>query len=87
MDIDRSLGVIAALRSHKVEVSRDVRLVVYSNRGSGLFVGDEYARIEHDPFRDGREIARCIAEYLDAGTFGKYDNPPVFRHGRSFAFC
>ena len=79
-----SLGVVSALRRRRIEPPRDVRLVVYANRGSGLFVGDEYARIELDPFADGREIARCIAEYIDTGTFGHYGNPLVYRRGKSF---
>ena len=80
-----SLGVVSALRRRRIEPPRDVRLVVYSNRGSGLFVGDEYARIELDPFADGREIARCIAEFLETGVFGRYCNPLVYHRGRSFA--
>lgn len=79
-----SLGAIAALRKRRIETPRDVKLVVYANRGSGLFAGDEYARIENDSLKDGREIARCIAECLDTGTFGRYDNPLVYRRGRSF---
>lgn len=79
-----SLGVIAALRKRKIESPSGVKLVVYANRGSGLFSGDEYARIECDPSRDGREVARCISEYLDTGTFGHYDNPLGYRRGRSF---
>ena len=80
-----SLGVLSALRRRRIEPPRDVKLVVYANRGSGLFADDEYARIELDPFADGREIARCIAEYLDAGAFGRYDNPLVYRRGKSFS--
>ena len=80
-----SLGVISALRRHRIEAPHDVRLVVYANRGSGLFTGDDYARIELDPFADGREIARCIAAWLDTGSFGRYDNPLAYHRGRSFA--
>ena len=79
-----SLGVTAALRMRKIESPSGVKLVVYANRGSGLFASDEYARIESDPSKDGREIARCIAECLNTGTFGHYDNPLVYRRGRSF---
>ena len=79
-----SLGVVAALRKRGIESPGGVRLVVYANRGSGLFTGDEYARIELDPSKDGREIARCVAECLDTGAFGRYDNPLVYRRGRSF---
>lgn len=79
-----SLGVVSALRRRRIETPRDVRLVVYSNRGSGLFIGDEHARIELDPFADGREIARCIAECLDTGRFGLYVNPLVYHTGKSF---
>ena len=82
-----SLGVLSALRRRQIEPPRDVRLVVYANRGSGLFVGDGYARIELDPFADGREIARCIVAYMDTGTFGRYDNPLVYRRGKSFVAC
>ena len=82
-----SIGVIAALRKLRIEVPRDVKLVVYANRGSGLFAGDEYARIEQDSLKDGREIARCIADCLDSGAFGRYDNPLVYRRGRSFVTC
>lgn len=80
-----SLGVASALRRHRIETPRGVRFVVYANRGSGLFVGDDYARIELDPFADGREIARCIADWFETGSFGHYDNPLVFHRGRSFS--
>ena len=79
-----SLGVIAALRRRRIEPPRDVGLVVYANRGSGLFTGDEYARIEFDPFADGREIARCIAGYFESGSFARYDNPLAYLCGKSF---
>ena len=79
-----ALGVVSALRRRRIEPPRDVSLVVYANRGSGLFVGDEYARIELDPFADGREIARCIAECLETDSFGRYDNPLVYHRGKSF---
>ena len=79
-----SLGVISVLRRRQIDTPHDVKLVVYANHGSGLFVGDEYARIELDPFADGREIARCIADCLDTGTFGHYDNPLVYCRGKSF---
>ena len=81
-----SLGVIAALRRRRIEPPRDVGLVVYANRGSGLFVGNYYARIELDPFVDGREIARCIADYFETGSFGRYDNPIKYRGGKSFGY-
>ncbi len=80
-----SLGVIAALRRSQVQPPRDVGLVAYANCGSGLFVGDEFTRIEHDPFLDGREIARCIADYFESGNFGHYDNRLAYRRGKSFA--
>lgn len=80
-----SLGVLSALRRRRIETPRDVKLVVYANRGSGLFADDEYARVEHDPLADGREIARCIAECLETGTFGHYSNPLVYRRGKSFS--
>ena len=82
-----ALGVVSALRRRRIVPPRDISLVVYANRGSGLFVGDDYARIELDPFADGREIARCIAECLETGSFGRYDNPLVYYRGKSFGAC
>ena len=77
-------GVCEAFRRRKIACPRDTRLVVYANRGSGLFPFGDLARIEFDPSRDGREIARCVLAWLETGTLGRYDNPHRFVSGRSF---
>ena len=78
-------GVREAFRRRGIACPRDTRLVVYANRGSGLFPFGDLARIEFDPCRDGREIARCVLAWLETGTLGRYDNPHRFVNGRSFS--
>ncbi len=77
-------GVCEAFRRRGISCPRDTRLVVYANKGSGLFPFGDLARIEFDPRRDGREIARCAQAWLRTGTLGRYDNPHRFVSGRSF---
>ena len=80
-----SLGVCEALRHKGLECPRDVRLVVYANRGSGLFPFGDKARIEFDPLKSGQETARCLLEWMETGVLGCYDNPHRFIRGKSFA--
>lgn len=77
-------GVCEAFRRRGIACPRDTRLVVYANKGSGLFPFGDLARIEFDPYEDGREIARCLLAWLRTGTLGRYDNPHRFVTGRSF---
>lgn len=80
-----SLGVREALRRNRLEPPRDVRLVVYDNVGSGLFPFGDLARIEFDPKCDGREIGRCVVEWLNTGTLGVYASSFAYRCGASFS--
>ena len=77
-------GVCEAFRRRGIACPRDTRLVVYANKGSGLFPFGDLARIEFDPYEDGREIARCLLAWLRTGTLGRYDNPHRFVTGQSF---
>ena len=77
-------GVCEAFRRRGISCPRETRLVVYANKGSGMFPFGDLARVEFDPFRDGREIARCALAWLRTGTLGRYDNPHRFVNGRSF---
>ena len=78
-------GVCEAFRRRGISCPRETRLVVYANKGSGMFPFGDLARVEFDPFRDGREIARCALAWLRTGTLGRYDNPHRFVNGRSFS--
>ena len=78
-------GVCEAFRRRGISCPRETRLVVYANKGSGIFPFGDLARIEFDPCRDGREIARCALAWLRTGTLGRYDNPHRFVNGRSFS--
>lgn len=78
-------GVCEAFRRRGISCPHDTRLVVYANKGSGMFPFGDLARIEFDPHRDGCEIARCVRTWLETGTLGRYDNPHRFVNGRSFS--
>lgn len=82
-----ALGVCEALRKRRIRIPEDVKFVGYANQGSGLFPFKDMARLEFAPRRDGREIGRCIVEYLDTGIFGQYENPLLYRRGKSFPMC
>lgn len=79
-----ALGVCEALRKRRIRIPEDVKFVGYANQGSGLFPFKDMARLEFAPRRDGREIGRCIVEYLDTGIFGQYENSLLYRRGKSF---
>ena len=64
-------------------LSATVRSTTSPKRRAPRPSGD-LARIEFDPSRDGREIARCVLAWLETGTLGRYDNPHRFVNGRSF---
>ncbi len=78
------LGALDAFRDMGVSVPRDVRVVSLSNSRSGLYPYGNIARIEFDPFTDGREIARCVLEWFDKGVFGKYSGCCSYERGASF---
>jgi len=67
-----SIGADEAMRNCNVSAPRDVRVVSFSNRRSGLMAFGGVAHVEFDPFADGREIARCALEWLRTGVFGRY---------------
>lgn len=68
-----ALGAFEALRRNGVGVPRDVRVVSFANLKSGLSPFNDVARIEFDPYADGRRIAECAMAYLRTGTFGIYE--------------
>ena len=78
------LGALDAFRDMEVSVPRDVRVVSFSNSRSGLSPYGNVARINFDPFSDGREIARCALEWLSTGVFGTYKGCCSYIQGASF---
>lgn len=78
------LGALDAFRDMGVSVPRDVRVVSFSNSRSGLSPYGNVARINFDPFSDGREIARCALEWLSTGVFGTYKGCCSYIQGASF---
>ena len=79
-----SLGAHEAMRDCGVSAPRDVRVVSFSNRRSGLMAFGGVAHVEFDPFADGREIARCALEWLRTGVFGRYAPCCSYRPGATF---
>ena len=79
-----ALGAFEALRDGGASVPRDVRVVSFSNSKSGLSPYGNVARINFDPFSDGREIARCALEWLSTGVFGTYKGYCSYIQGASF---
>lgn len=79
-----ALGAFKALRDAGVSVPRDVRVVSFANSKSGLSPYGDVAHIEFDPFADGREIARCVLEWFDKGSFGKYSGCCSYVRGATF---
>ena len=78
------LGANDALRDAGVSVPRDVRVVSFSNSRSGLSPYGNVARINSDPFANGREIARCVLEWFKTGKFGTYRGCYSYMRGASF---
>ena len=78
------LGANDALRDAGVSVPRDVRVVSLSNSRSGLLPYGNVARINFDPFSDGREIAHCVLEWFKTGVFGLYTGCCSYIRGASF---
>lgn len=79
-----SLGVQEALRLGGLRTPQDLRLVVYSNSGSGLFPTDRIARFELDPREDGRQLARIVVKWLQTETFSPDLSRVHYRRGASF---
>ena len=79
-----SLGVREALRLSGLRTPQDVRLVVYSNRGSGLFPTGRIARFELDPREDGRQFARKVVKWLKTGMFDPVTASVAYCRGASF---
>ena len=78
------LGANDALRDAGVSVPRDVRMVSFSHSRSGLSPYGNAARINSDPFANGREIARCVLEWFKTGKFGIYRGCYSYVRGASF---
>lgn len=79
-----SLGVQEALRLGGLRAPQDLRLVVYSNSGSGLFPTDRIARFEFDPREDGRQFARIVVKWLQTETLSPDLSHVHYRRGASF---
>ena len=79
-----ALGAFEALRDVGVSVPRDVRVVSFSNSRSGLSPYGNVARINSDPFANGREIAKCILDWFATGDFGTYRGCYSYIRGASF---
>ncbi len=79
-----ALGAFEALRDGGASVPRDVRVVSFSNSKSGLSPYGNVARINFDPFADGREIARCVMEWFGKGVFGTYSGCCSYVRGATF---
>ena len=79
-----ALGAFEALRDGGVSAPRDVRVVSFSNSKSGLSPYGNVARINFDPFADGREIARCVMEWFGKGVFGTYSGCCSYVRGATF---
>jgi len=78
------LGAFEAFRDAGVSVPRDVRVVTFANARSGLYPYGNVARIESDPFANGREIARCVLTWFDTGVFGTYSGRCSYVRGATF---
>lgn len=74
-------GAMEAMRDCGVKNPRDVRVVSYANRKSGMRPFDDMPHIMFDPYADGREIARCALEWLRTGAFGTYKCCCEYRPG------
>jgi len=79
-----SVGVCEALRRKNLRCPEQVRLVLYVNKGSGVFPFGDVARIESDPRADGREIGKVLLGWLKTGKLGDYRNPHTFVLGHGF---
>ena len=67
----RAGGVIAALLAAGIRIPEDVRMVVWTNRGSGCgpaFV-KPLTRLELDCIGYGAKVAECTLHYLQTGAF------------------
>ena len=79
-----ALGAYEAFRLRDIRVPRSVRVVSFANSKSGIRPFGDTAHIAFDPFRDGREIARCALEWFRTGTFGTYTPCCSYHRGASF---
>ena len=79
-----ALGAFEALRDAGVSVPRDVRVVSFSNSRSGLSPYGNVARINSDPFANGRKIAQCILDWFATGEFGMYTGCYSYMRGPTF---
>ena len=57
-------GALLALTRHGIEAPRDVKVVVFSNKGLGPVYFKPLARFENDPERNAREAARYVIARL-----------------------
>ena len=69
IDEYRAMGGALALYEAGVRIPEDVKLVSVSNFGNGPVLRKGVARIEYDPFKNGRRIADLLLEFLSTGVF------------------
>ena len=69
IDEYRAMGGALALYEAGVRIPEDVKFVTIANVGNGPVLRKGVARIEYDPFKDGRRIADILLEFLSAGEF------------------
>jgi DNA-binding LacI/PurR family transcriptional regulator len=62
-------AALLALEHLRVQIPREVRLVVFSNRGFGPVAWGSLARIENDASEHGAVVSKGVLEFLDSGIF------------------
>lgn len=69
IDEYRAMGGALALYEAGVKIPEDVGFVTVSNVGNGPVLSKGVARIEYNPFKNGRRIADMLFEFLSTGKF------------------
>ena len=62
-------AALLAFEHLRVQIPRDVKLVVFSNRGFGPVAWQSLARIENDAREHGAVVSEGVLEYLASGIF------------------
>jgi DNA-binding LacI/PurR family transcriptional regulator len=69
IDEYRAMGGALALYEAGVRIPEDARFVTVSNVGNGPVLRKGVARIEYNPFKNGRRIADILLHFLSTGEF------------------
>ena len=78
-------AALMALAYHGVKIPQDVRVVTFSNAGSGPCFPVPLARVEMDPFAAGRTVARAALSFLAGdGIPSNATIQPEYVRGDSF---